>query len=57
MEAGEELQFEGVAKSFTRQPFMVVFEVEPGQIAGWTGKNAPKPSAGKSKAKAKAKGQ
>jgi len=57
MEAGEELQFEGVAKSYTKQPFMVVFEVEPGQVAGWTGKNAPKSSAGKSKAKAKAKGQ
>ncbi len=57
MEPGEELQFEGVAKSFTRQPFMVVFEVEPSQIEGWTGKNAgpAKSSAGKSKAKAKAK--
>ena len=59
MEAGEELQFEGVAKSYTRQPFMVVFEVEPKQIDGWTGKNAApaKSSAGKSKAKAKAKAQ
>jgi hypothetical protein len=59
MEAGEELQFEGVAKSYTRQPFMVVFEVEPKQIDGWTGKNtAPaKPSPGKSKAGAKAKAQ
>jgi hypothetical protein len=57
MEAGEELQFEGVAKSYTKQPFMIVFEVEPTQIAGWTGKNAgpAKSSAGKSKAKAKAK--
>jgi len=59
MEAGEELQFEGVAKSYTRQPFMVVFEVEPKQIDGWTGKNAApaRPPAGKSKAKAKAKAQ
>jgi hypothetical protein len=57
MEAGEELQFEGVAKSYTKQPFMVVFDVEPAQIEGWTGKNvAPaKSSAGKAKAKAKAK--
>jgi len=55
MEAGEELQFEGVAKSFTKQPFMVVFETDPEKIAGWTGKNPPKPSAGKGKAKAKAK--
>jgi len=59
MEAGEELQFEGVAKSFTKQPFMVVFDVEPKAIEGWTGKNAApaKPAAGKNKAKAKAKTQ
>ena len=50
MEAGEELQFEGVAKSYTRQPFMVVFETEPDKISGWTGKNPVK-----AKAKAKAK--
>ena len=56
MEAGEELQFEGVATSFTKQPFMVEFDVDPKQIDGWTGKNAaPARSAGKSKAKAKAK--
>ena len=57
MEAGEELQFEGVAKSYIRQPFMLEFEVEPKQIDGWTGKNAAsaKSSAAKSKAKAKAK--
>jgi len=55
MEAGEELQFEGVAKSYTKQPFMVVFETDPEKIAGWTGKNAPKSWPGKSKAKAKAK--
>jgi len=55
MEAGEELQFEGVAKSYARQPFMVVFETDPEKIIGWTGKNAPKPSAGKRGAKAKAK--
>ncbi len=53
MEAGEELQFEGVAKSYTKQPFMVVFETDPDKIAGWTGKNPPKSSAGKAKAKAK----
>jgi hypothetical protein len=58
MEAGEELQFEGVAKSFTKQPFMVVFDVEPKQIEGWTGKNAtPSKSPARSKAKAKAKSQ
>src|SRR5581483_1069150 len=54
MEPGEELQFEGVAKSYTKQPFMLVFDVDPKQIEGWTGKN-PAPARGKSKAKAKAK--
>ena len=54
MEPGEELQFEGVAKSYTKQPFMVVFDVEPNQIEGWTGKNAA-PARSKGKAKAKAK--
>ena len=45
-----------VAKSYTKEPFMVVFEVEPSQISGWTGKNsAPARSPGKAKAKAKGK--
>ena len=35
METGEELQFEGIAKAYTKQPFMIVFEAEPSQIAGW----------------------
>jgi hypothetical protein len=56
MEAGEELQFEGVAKTFTKQPFMVNFDVDPTQIVGWTGKNVTRPAGG-SKAKAKAKAQ
>jgi hypothetical protein len=56
MEAGEELQFEGVAKSYTKQPFMLVLEADPKQIDGWNGKNAaPAKSAGKAKTKAKAK--
>jgi hypothetical protein len=55
MDPGEELMFEGVAKSYTKQPFMVVFETDPDKIAGWTGKNAPKAPAPKSKAKSKTK--
>jgi hypothetical protein len=39
MEPGEEIEFEGVAKSYTKDPFMVSFEVEKAKIAGWTGKN------------------
>lgn len=59
MDAGEELQFEGVAKSYTSQPFMVVLDVDPKQIDGWTGKNVaqPRSSPGKSRATAKAKAQ
>jgi len=55
MEAGEELQFEGVAKSYTKQPFMVDFDVEPSQIEGWTGKNAAPARNTKVKAKAKSR--
>ncbi|MGD1093683.1 MAG: hypothetical protein ABSB35_17060, partial [Bryobacteraceae bacterium] len=39
MEPGEEIEFEGIAKSYTKDPFMVSFEVEKAKIAGWTGKN------------------
>jgi hypothetical protein len=41
MEVGDELQFEGVAKEYTPDPYMVTFEVEAKQIDGWTGKNTP----------------
>jgi len=53
MDPGAELQFEGVAKAYTKQPFMVVFETEPSKIEGWTGKNPPKAPAGKARGKAK----
>ncbi len=39
MEPGEEIEFDGVAKSYTKEPFMVTFEVEKAKIVGWTGKN------------------
>jgi tetratricopeptide (TPR) repeat protein len=39
MEPGEELEFEGVAKAFTKDPFMLTFETEKDKISGWTGKN------------------
>ncbi len=41
MEVGDELQFEGTAKSYTPEPYMITFEVEKDQIEGWTGKNTP----------------
>jgi hypothetical protein len=41
VESGTELSFEGVPQSYTASPFMVVFNVEPEKLHGWTGKNAP----------------
>jgi hypothetical protein len=43
MDIGSELEFEGIASSFTRDPFMVIFEVEKSKLVGWAGKNAPGP--------------
>jgi hypothetical protein len=51
MEPGEEIEFEGVAKSYTREPFMVTFEVEKAKIAGWTGKNEVTKKSGSQKKK------
>jgi tetratricopeptide (TPR) repeat protein len=53
MEPGTEIEFEGVADAFSKDPFMVTFMVEKSKIEGWAGK-APaqtKKSAGKSSAK------
>jgi hypothetical protein len=41
METGEELEFDGQAKSFTKEPFMITFAVDKDALVGWTGKNAP----------------
>jgi len=49
MEPGAILEFEGVPVSYTKEPFMVTFEVTREQLGdSWTGKNAP--GAGKGKA-------
>jgi tetratricopeptide (TPR) repeat protein len=40
VESGTELSFEGVPESYTATPYMVVFNVEPAKLHGWTGKNA-----------------
>ncbi len=42
VEAGTELTFEGVPQSYTAMPYMVVFNVDPDKLHGWTGKNAPR---------------
>jgi tetratricopeptide (TPR) repeat protein len=41
MEAGETLSFEGVAKSFVKDPYMLTVTVAKDKLEGWTGKNAP----------------
>src|SRR5262249_43769647 len=50
MEPGAELQFEGAPVSFTKEPFMVTFEVDYTdlkQLEGWTGTNPKGPQKGK----------
>jgi hypothetical protein len=47
MEPGEELEFTGVPQSFSKDPFMVVFDVEKEKLTGWTGKNTPAKAAPK----------
>lgn len=39
MEPGGEIEFEGIAKSFTKDPFMVTFETDKAKLTGWTGRN------------------
>jgi tetratricopeptide (TPR) repeat protein len=39
MEPGGEIEFEGIAKSFTKDPFMVTFDAEKAKLSGWTGRN------------------
>ena len=41
MDVGETLSFEGVAKSFVKDPYMLTVVVEKDKLEGWTGKNAP----------------
>ncbi len=41
MAAGSEIEFEGIADSFQKDPFMVIFNVEKAKIGGWAGKPAP----------------
>lgn len=41
MEAGEEISFEGVPQTFSKDPYMIVFDVDKDKLYGWTGKNAP----------------
>lgn len=40
---GVEIEFSGVPSSFTKEPFMVTFDVEKKKVVGWPGKDAPAP--------------
>ena len=51
MEPGAEISFDGVADSYTKDPFLVTFTVERSHIEGWTGRNAPARRGSKSGAK------
>jgi alkylhydroperoxidase/carboxymuconolactone decarboxylase family protein YurZ len=37
MEAGGEIEFEGIGKEFTKEPFMLTLEIDKDTIYGWTG--------------------
>ena len=39
VDPGTEIKFSGVAQSYTGNPFMVVFNVDKGDLEGWTGTN------------------
>jgi hypothetical protein len=39
MEPGGEIEFEGIAKSFSKDPFMVTFETDRTKLTGWTGRS------------------
>jgi hypothetical protein len=41
MEPGTELEFEGTGESFTKDPFMLIVNVDKDKLTGWTAKNAP----------------
>ncbi len=41
MDVGDELSFEGVAKSFVKDPYMLTVTVDKDKLDGWKGKNAP----------------
>jgi tetratricopeptide (TPR) repeat protein len=38
MEPGGDIEFSGTAKAYTKEPFMLTFEVDKDDISGWTGK-------------------
>jgi hypothetical protein len=48
MEPGGEIMFKGTLKEFSKDPYMLTFEVDPADVMGWTGKGpVPVRGAGK----------
>jgi hypothetical protein len=41
MDVGSEIEFSGVVKDVSKDPYMLTLTVEKANIDGWTGKNAP----------------
>lgn len=41
---GVEIEFEGIPKAFSKDPFMVTFEVEKASVSGWPAKPLPPPA-------------
>jgi len=41
---GTALEFQGIPQSFTKEPFMVTFDVEKSKISGWPAQAAPAPA-------------
>ena len=39
MEPGSDLEFSGVAKDYTKTPYMLTLSVDKADLSGWTGKN------------------
>ena len=56
MDPGGDIEFSGTAKAYTKEPFMLTFEVDKEDISGWTGKGPAGPGrAGGKKAAPKKK--
>jgi hypothetical protein len=43
MDPGGDIEFSGTAKAFTKEPFMLTFEVDKEDLSGWTGKGPAGP--------------
>jgi hypothetical protein len=49
-EPGTVIEFEGVGKEFTKEPFMLTMEIDKSKISGWPAPTPAKKPAGSKKA-------